>query len=153
MKIGVHGITFDPVFPSEGVVDGRRGNRYNHAGMAKILIAEDDESTRELLKYIVMSAGFEVTTAADGQIALNMITNAPPDLVVLDIMLPEVHGFSICHQVKSNEALKKIKVLMLSAKAFPADRRQAENVGADGFMSKPVNPEELIQKIKSLLSA
>lgn len=121
--------------------------------MAKILIAEDDESTRELLKYIISSAGFDVSTAADGQLALNAILNAPPDLVVLDIMLPEVHGYAVCHQVKSNDALKQIKVLMLSAKSFPADRRQAQEVGADAFLSKPVNPGELIEKIKSLLAA
>src|SRR5262245_48485822 len=121
--------------------------------MGKILIAEDDESTRELLKYIVSNAGYQVETAADGLVAINAILNNPPMLVVLDIMLPEVHGFSICHQIKSSDALKNIKVLMLSAKAFPADRRQAESVGADAFLSKPVNPTELIQKIKSLLAA
>lgn len=121
--------------------------------MAKILIAEDDESTRELLKYIITSAGFDVDTASDGQLALNAVTNTPPDLIVLDIMLPEVHGYAICHQIKSSDALKKIKVLMLSAKSFPADRRQAQEVGADAFLSKPVNPGELIEKIKTLLAA
>jgi DNA-binding response OmpR family regulator len=120
--------------------------------MSKILIAEDDESTQELLKHIISSAGFEVATASDGQEALKAILGAQPDLVILDIMLPEVHGFSICHQIKSNDILKTIKVLMLSAKAFPADRRQAEEVGADAFLSKPVNPVELVNKVKSLLA-
>ncbi len=120
--------------------------------MKKVLIAEDDESTQELLKHIVAGAGYAVTTASDGQSALKAILNTQPDLVVLDIMLPEVHGYSVCHQIKSNDILKTIKVLMLSAKAFPADRRQAEEVGADGFMSKPVNASELLEKIKSLLS-
>jgi twitching motility two-component system response regulator PilH len=119
--------------------------------MTRILIAEDDESTRELLKFIVSSAGFEVETAADGQKALDAILQSPPDLAMLDIMLPEVHGFSICHTIKSSEALKGIKVLMLSAKAFPADRRQAENVGADAFLSKPVNPSELVETLQKLL--
>lgn len=121
--------------------------------MAKILIAEDDDSTRELLTYIISGAGHQVSSAADGQKALNAITNSPPDLVVLDVMLPEVHGYSICHQIKTNDGLKNIKVLMLSAKSFPADRRQAAEVGADAFLSKPVNPNELLEKIKSLLSA
>ncbi len=121
--------------------------------MNKILVAEDDESTRELLKFILSGAGFEVATAADGQAALKAILQSPPDLAILDIMLPEVHGFSICHQVKHSDALKNVKVLMLSAKAFPADRRQAQEVGADGFLSKPVNPAELIQTIKALLAA
>jgi DNA-binding response OmpR family regulator len=121
--------------------------------MAKILIAEDDDSTRELLTFIVAGAGHQVATAADGQKALEALTNSPPDLVVLDVMLPEVHGYSVCHQVKSNDGLRNVKVLMLSAKSFPADRRQAEEVGADAFMSKPVNPTELLAKISSLLSS
>ncbi len=119
--------------------------------MKRVLIAEDDESTRELLQHIVSAAGYTVTTASDGQAALKAVLNIQPDMVVLDIMLPEVHGFSVCHQIKSNDVLKNIKVLMLSAKSFPADRRQAEEVGADGFLSKPVNPSELVEKIKSLV--
>jgi CheY-like chemotaxis protein len=121
--------------------------------MQKVLIAEDDESTQELLRHIVSGAGFQVTTASDGQAALKAVLNIRPDLVVLDIMLPEVHGYSVCHQIKSNELLKTIKVVMLSAKSFPADRRQAEEVGADAFLSKPINPVDLIEKIRSLLAA
>ena len=121
--------------------------------MRRILVVEDDESTRELLKIIMNNAGFQVAVAADGQQGLNAIKADPPDLVLLDIMLPEVHGYSVCHQVKSDPKLKHIKILMLSAKAFPADRHQAEQVGADAFMSKPVNPVELVQMVKSLLAA
>jgi len=120
--------------------------------MRKVLIAEDDESTRDLLKIIVAGAGFQVETVEDGEKALRAIKADPPDLIILDIMLPEVHGFSICRQVKSDETLKGIKILMLSAKSFQADRRQAEEVGADAFLAKPVNPLELIQKVKTLLA-
>jgi len=121
--------------------------------MKKVLIVEDDESTQELLKHIVSAAGYDVATASDGQAGLSAVVNSPPDLVVLDVMLPEIHGYSVCHQIKSNEVLKVVKVLMLSAKSFPADRRQAEEVGADAFLAKPVNPAELVEKIKSLLAA
>lgn len=134
------------------MIDVNEGNRYTFA-MSKILIAEDDPSTQELLRHVIGSEGFDVAVASDGQEALKAILGQQPDLVVLDIMLPEVHGFSICHQIKSNDVLKSIKVLMLSAKAFPADKRQAEEVGADAFLSKPVNPLELVNKIKSLLAS
>ncbi|HOW27556.1 MAG TPA: response regulator [Elusimicrobiota bacterium] len=120
--------------------------------MAKILITEDDESTRDLLKHIIESAGHTVTTAADGKQGLSAVVNDQPDLVVLDVMLPEVHGYSVCHQIKSNEILKNIKVMILSAKSFPADKRQAEEVGADAFLSKPPDPSELLATIQRLLN-
>lgn len=123
-----------------------------HKNMPKILIAEDDDSTRELLSFIISNAGFEVLAYPDGQQALEAVRQGKPKLVVLDIMMPEMHGFSVCREIKSDPKLSGVKVLMLSAKSFAADRRQAEEVGADAFMSKPVNPEELLITIQSLLS-
>jgi DNA-binding response OmpR family regulator len=119
--------------------------------MAKLLVVEDDEATRELLKHVLTGAGHEVRTADDGRAGLDAVAQAAPELIVLDIMLPEVHGFSVCHEVKNNPATSGVKVLMLSAKSFAADRRQAEQAGADGFLSKPVNPSELLQVIRNLL--
>jgi CheY-like chemotaxis protein len=116
------------------------------------LVVEDDEATRELLKHVLTGAGHDVRTAEDGQLGLDAVAKEAPDLILLDIMLPEVHGFSVCHQVKSDPATKSVKVLMLSAKAFTADRRQAEEAGADGFLAKPVNPTELLQAIQNLLA-
>ncbi len=120
--------------------------------MPKILVVEDDESVRDFLNTVLDSMGFNVALAVDGRAGLNAVQANPPDLVLLDVMLPEIHGYSVCHQIKTDPALKDVKVLILSAKAFPADRRQAESVGADGFMSKPVDPTELVNTIKALLS-
>ena len=119
--------------------------------MARLLVVEDDEATRELLKHVLSGAGHSVRTADDGRAGLDAVAKEHPELIVLDIMLPEIHGFSVCHAVKSDPATKGVKVLMLSAKAFAADRRQAEEAGADGFLSKPVNPNELLQAIRNLL--
>lgn len=121
--------------------------------MARLLVVEDDEATRELLKHVLSGAGHTVRTADDGQDGLNAVAAEKPELIVLDIMLPEVHGFSVCHSVKQDPKTKDVKVLMLSAKAFPADRRQAEEAGADGFLPKPINPTELLQAIRNLLGA
>jgi twitching motility two-component system response regulator PilG len=120
--------------------------------MANLLVVEDDEATRELLAHVLTGAGHRVRTADDGRKGLDAVAAEKPDLIVLDIMLPEVHGFSVCHEVKHNTATESVKVLMLSAKSFAADRRQAEEAGADGFLAKPVNPGELIQAIKNLLN-
>ncbi len=119
--------------------------------MSRLLVVEDDEATRDLLKHVLTGAGHQVETAADGRLGLDAVARKAPELIVLDIMLPEVHGFSVCHEVKHNPATQSVKVLMLSAKAFAADRRQAEAAGADGFLAKPVNPAELLQAIKNLL--
>lgn len=119
--------------------------------MARILVVEDDEATRELLKHVLSGAGHAVSAAEDGRKGLDAVAQAAPDLIVLDIMLPEVHGFSVCHRVKSDPKTRGVKILMLSAKSFAADRRQAEEAGADGFLAKPVNPAELLQAIKNLL--
>lgn len=120
--------------------------------MAKILVADDDENVVEPLKIILEHAGHQVRVASDGKAALEAAIAMPPDLVLMDIMMPEMHGFMVCHEIKSHAALKGIKVLILSSKSFPADRRQAENVGADGFLSKPVQPEDLLAKIDALLA-
>ncbi len=119
--------------------------------MANILVVEDDDSTREFLLHILGAAGYKVREAADGKAGLEAVARETPDLIVLDIMLPEVHGYSVCHQVKNNPATRHVKVLMLSAKSFAADRRQADEAGADGFLAKPVNTQDLLHHIKTLL--
>jgi len=122
--------------------------------MPKILIVEDNEGTRELLiKSVGSCAGYEILAAPDGQTAWNILLNSRQDLVVLDIMLPEINGFTLCRRIKSHDTLKRIKVIILTAKTFSADFQLAEELGADSFFSKPVNLEKLIAKIKSLLNA
>jgi two-component system, OmpR family, alkaline phosphatase synthesis response regulator PhoP len=120
--------------------------------VAKVLVADDDENVVETLQVILERGGHQVRVARDGRAALEAAVASPPDLLLLDIMMPEKHGYAVCHEIKSHPALKGIKVLILSSKSFPADRRQAEGVGADGFLSKPVRPDELLEKIRSLLA-
>lgn len=119
--------------------------------MTKILVVEDDDPIRDLLCHILRGEGFDVREAEDGRRALDAVAQERPDVIVLDIMLPEVHGLSVCHEVKHSPATKDVKVLMLSAKSFVADRRQAEEAGADGFLAKPVNPGDLLRAIRNLL--
>ena len=117
-----------------------------------VLIAEDDDVTREMLRFIMQSAGYNVLTAADGKITLDEVVNHQPDLVLLDVMMPEVHGYSVCHKIKSDKVLNKIKVVFLTAKSFLADRRQAQSVGGDAFISKPVDPPVILETVGALLA-
>lgn len=118
-----------------------------------VLVAEDDPGTREVIRLIVEGAGYRVLEAVDGLDAMEAVFNNRPDLVLLDVRMPEMHGYAVCHRIKSDEALKNTKVVILTAKTFAADRRQAEQVGADAFLSKPLNPPLILEKIKTLLSA
>lgn len=117
--------------------------------MKHILIVEDDLNTQEFLKQVVEGAGYRVTLVGDGQAAMEAAIRTQPDLMLLDIMMPEMHGFAVCHRVKSDEALKRIKVVILSSKSFPADRRQADQAGADDYLSKPVTREALLIALRT----
>ncbi len=119
--------------------------------MKTILLADDDENLRALFQLMLEGEGYRVLSAPDGKVAWEMARQEKPDLVFLDIMMPEMHGYSVCHNIKSDPALKHIKVVMLSSKSFIADHRQAEQVGADGFLSKPVMQEQLVAAVKQYL--
>ena len=120
--------------------------------MAKILVVEDDDASREFLRFVLENANHKVRVAADGQAALDAVAAEQPDLIVLDVMLPEVHGYEVCHRLKRVEQTAKIKILILSAKTFQADRHQAVSVGADDFLSKPVEPRVLLEHVSALLN-
>ena len=119
--------------------------------MKKILIIEDDQNTQDLIKLILSNTGQEIITAADGRKGLELAEKEMPDLIILDVMLPELHGYAVCHQIKSNESIKNAKIIILTAKSFSADKRQAQEAGADLFMNKPINALELLEKAKNLL--
>jgi DNA-binding response OmpR family regulator len=120
--------------------------------MAKILVVEDDDASREFLRYVLENASHTVRVTADGQAALDAVAAEQPDLMVLDVMLPEVHGYEVCHRLKRAEKTAKIKILFLSAKTFQADKHQALSVGADDFLSKPVEPGVLLEHVSALLN-
>lgn len=120
--------------------------------MAKILVVEDDNASREFFRFVLENAAHRVRVAADGQAALDMVAQELPDLMVLDVMLPEVHGYEVCHRLKRSEATAKIKILILSAKTFQADKHQATSVGADDYLSKPVEPAVLLEHVAALLA-
>lgn len=120
--------------------------------MKKILIADDDQDIRDVLRLVFERGGYHVSTANDGRAALEQAASVGPDVVLLDIMMPETHGLAVCHQIKNSETLRKTKVVILSCKSFAADRRQAEQAGADLFVSKPVDNQDLLLRIDKLLA-
>ncbi len=118
----------------------------------KILIVEDEESLLKLESILLTSRGYEVKGVADGKAALTAVMEVKPDLVLLDIMLPEVDGFEVCRQIKSNEATKHIPVIMLTAKKSREDMARGEQVGADWYITKPFKSAMVIETIQRFLA-
>ncbi|MBF0494829.1 MAG: response regulator transcription factor, partial [Candidatus Omnitrophica bacterium] len=117
----------------------------------KILIVEDDEDIAKLLKYNLEKAGFDAKVAETGEKAFVSLHNSPPDLVILDIMLPGMDGLEICRSMKQKEKQKNIPVIMLTAKGEEVDRIVGLELGADDYIVKPFSPRELVLRVKAVL--
>ena len=117
----------------------------------KILIVEDEESLLKLESILLTSKGYEVHGVGDGQAALDAISEVKPDLVLLDIMLPEIDGFEVCRRIKSDEGTKHIPVIMLTAKKSREDMACGEHVGADWYITKPLKSAMVIETIQRFI--
>lgn len=118
--------------------------------MKKVLVVDDDPYILMSIEFLMRKNGFEVMVARNGTEALEYIHNQPPDLILLDIMMPDVDGYSICRQIKASEELKHIIVVFLSAKTAEADIRLGYETGASLYISKPFSTRELMKQIKEL---
>ena len=118
----------------------------------RILIVEDEESLLKLESILLTSRGYEVKGVTDGQAALDAMPSMQPDLVLLDIMLPEIDGFEVCRQIKENPATKHIPVIMLTAKKSRDDMARGEQVGADWYITKPFKSAMVIETIQRFLA-
>ncbi|QOJ13803.1 MAG: response regulator [Planctomycetia bacterium] len=123
------------------------------AAASKVLIADDNPQILELIEAYLEPLGVEITTAADGQAALSAIEAAPPDLVLLDIMMPRRSGYEVCRQLKEDDRYRDIPVIMVTALNEVGDLERARECGADDFLTKPVNKMELLARVQALLAA
>ena len=119
--------------------------------MKRILIIEDDRDIVELVRYNLTSEGFEVNSAADGISGLAYLRKTPPDLLLLDLMLPKMPGLEICKEIRRDPALNRLPILMLTARGEEADRVVGLEMGADDYVTKPFSPRELVARVKALL--
>jgi len=119
--------------------------------MKRVLIIEDDRDIVELVRYNLANEGFQVSAAFDGTSGLNTIRKTPPDLLLLDLMLPKLSGLDICREVRRDESLNRLPILMLTARGEEADRVVGLEMGADDYVTKPFSPRELLARVKALL--
>jgi len=118
----------------------------------KILVVEDDPGALRLAQYVLQYEGYEVLTATNGLVGLKKAQTEQPDLVVLDVMLPGIDGFEICHRLRANPQTAQLPILMLSAKAQAVDKATGLKVGADDYLTKPADAAEIVRRVKKLLA-
>lgn len=118
----------------------------------KILVVEDEQDLLTLQSMLLSIEGYTVEGVMDGQTALDVVETMKPDLILLDIMLPEVDGFQVCRQLKSNEATRHIPIIILTAKKSKEDLIMGEQSGADMYITKPYKTSMVIEAIQRLLS-
>ena len=120
--------------------------------MSRILVVDDDPAGLRLVKYMLSPEGYEVLTASNGIEGLRTALQEVPDLIVLDVMLPGLDGFEVCHRLRSGAKTARIPVIMLSGKAQAIDRDTGLKVGADEYLVKPVDRRELLDIVQRLLA-
>jgi two-component system, cell cycle response regulator DivK len=117
----------------------------------KVLLVEDVEDAREMYASYLQFAGFDVTTASNGALALVEVERSRPDLILMDAAMPGVDGWEATRHLKSNPRTASIPVLILTAHVFEDARRRTREAGADGFIDKPCLPDELARRIRDVL--
>ena len=119
----------------------------------RILLVDDNADLRKLYGKRLEAAGYEVAESADGEQALAQILEHPPDLLVLDVMLPKLNGYELCARLKKGRATRRIPIVMFTAKIQPEDHIEGIIAGADSYVSKLCPAQELLDRIKMLLGS
>ena len=117
----------------------------------KILVVDDEKDIVELISYNLEQEGFAVIKAYDGQMAWERVKTAKPDLVVLDLMIPGIHGLEVCKLIRRDAATETLPIIMLTAKSDQVDKILGLELGADDYVTKPFNVRELIARIRAVL--
>ena len=119
----------------------------------RVLIVEDEPHIVESLTFVLGREGYAVSSALDGEAAVEHLRHDPPDLMILDVMIPKLNGFEVLKLAKSDPGLRRIPIIVLTAKGQAQDRRLAESIGSDGFMTKPFSNREIVERVRQLMPA
>ena len=116
-----------------------------------VLIVDDEPNIVLSLQFLMKKTGFEVRTAKDGEEAMAEIARAAPDLVLLDVMMPKIDGFSICKQIRANPEWKDMRIIMLTARGRDVEREKGLALGADDYITKPFSTKDAIARVEAVL--
>jgi DNA-binding response OmpR family regulator len=117
----------------------------------RILIVDDEEDILSVLKFRLEANNYETLTASNGHEGLNKARTEKPDLIILDLMLPKLDGHKVCRMLKFDESYKAIPIIMFTARVQQKDEELGKEMGADAYITKPFEPEVLLEKIRQLL--
>lgn len=120
-------------------------------GKPTILVVDDERHILELVKFNLEKDGYQVSVAQDGKEAYNMARMEKPDLVILDVMLPEMDGFEVCRMIQKDSEISDIPIIMLTARSEEIDKILGLEIGADDYITKPFSPRELLARVKARL--
>ncbi len=120
--------------------------------MKKVLVIEDNEANLYLIRYILEKNGLEVIIAKQGQKGVNMALDSQPDLVIMDIQLPDINGLEATRRIRNDQRGKNLVIVALTSYAMTGDREKALKAGCTGYMEKPINPEIFMSEIKKFLN-
>jgi two-component system, cell cycle response regulator DivK len=116
-----------------------------------ILIVEDQEDNRQILRDLLTSAGYEMSEAEDGEVALTAVKARRPDLILMDIQLPLIDGYEVTRRIKADPDLKDIPIIVVSSYALSGDEPKARAAGCDAYVTKPYSPRHLLGQIREFL--
>lgn len=119
---------------------------------ARVLIVEDEESILLSLEFLFGKEGMAVTAARDGETALRLLGQQPPDLVVLDVMLPMIDGFELCRMIRADPVLRGTRIMLLTARGRESEISRGMALGADAYLTKPFSTRELMGTVRRLLA-
>jgi two-component system, cell cycle response regulator DivK len=117
----------------------------------RILVVEDQEDNRRIIRDLLMSAGYELVEAADGEAGVRLAETERPDLILMDIQLPVLDGHEATRRIKQNQELRAIPIIVVTSYALSGDDAKAMAAGADAYVAKPFSPRQLLSKIRELL--
>lgn len=121
-------------------------------GAVTVLVADDDDDIRDLVVFKLSQAGYAVRAVADGRDALEAIRSTPPDLAVLDVMMPGLNGMDVTREVRKDDDLREVRIILLTARAQEGDVETGFSLGADDYVIKPFSPRELVSRVKAVLA-
>ena len=127
-------------------------NATNGIRKGKILVADDEYVISRCVSFMLKKEGFDCRTAADGEAALALMRQDPPDLLILDLDMPKKNGFDVCAEMREDPQLREIHVLVLTAKGQPMSRDWRSKIAADSFMLKPFDPRALLLHVQGVFS-
>ena len=119
---------------------------------ATILVADDEQDIRELVAYRLSRAGYTIIEARDGQEALELAADQAPDMAVLDVMMPRLNGFDLTERLRHTPATQRLPILLMSASVQEVDISRGFAAGADGYLTKPFTPDQLLTRVRDVLS-